>query len=115
MMDITDYKNYEIDPEWIHVETYDLRDYDGTGGSKYFSQAELIEARELVINKLNDEDVERFTPEILLLEEDKPQKGMIIQVIFDENVRFDGDESRNRTYYIENNKIVKELLGKSKR
>ncbi|CAK7009900.1 MAG: hypothetical protein DELT_00405 [Desulfovibrio sp.] len=111
-MEMIDSQDAGVNPEWNHIETYDLRGYDGLGRTKSFSQDELIEARKLVLDKLTEEDVERFTPQILVLENGKPKLGMIIHVIFDEAVRYNGNKSRNRTLVIENSKIVKEVEGR---
>ena len=110
-MAIQDYPNYELNHELIESQLYNLREYAGAGRTRSFSGEDIAIAKNLVIKKLTEEDLEKFHPELLLIDNDNPHV-IVVHVMFDDKVMYVENASRNRTYYIIEREIVDELKDK---
>jgi hypothetical protein len=86
------------------VESYNLRILNSAIG--YFTKDEILEIKSFVISELIKEDLESTNPDIMLIYSNYGYKILIIHAIQDNEYRYNGIESRNRTFTYENGKLV---------
>lgn len=111
-----DFSEYEFEFDWTPVSFYEIRNqsYERT---ETYSKEEILTARKIIIEELERENIEQYKPCIVLM--DKPDRTETVMVvhtlIVDEVDKYDGNESRNRTFYIEKGKIIRVEKGKKKK
>ena len=97
----------------VIAQSYNLRE-PVTGRTPSFTQQEVLEAKKLVVDALTQEGIEPFTPALMLVDTQNKESTMVIHAIVDEPHEYEGQESRNRTFYVQDGTIVKVRKGVSK-
>ena len=116
-MDISDFdiSKCEVNPKWVTVRSYEIRDqtYDGT---ETYSKEEILTARAIIIDELKRENIEQYGHHLVLLDsENRTENTMVVHaIVHDAANKYDGNESRNRTFYIKDGKIIRIKKGHPK-
>lgn len=112
-MDMPDYTNWPVNNTIYHIDSYRITDYSG-GNLGDITEEEVANARALALDALSEENLAQYDHELVLLTE-KGEKDFIIHaIVANEQLRYDGNESRNRTFYIKANKIFRVHKGTPK-
>ena len=111
-----DFSNYEFDFDWTPISSYEIRNqsYERT---ETYSKEEILTARQVIINELERENLEQFKHELILMDRaNRTETTMVVHAMVpDEENKYDGNESRNRTFYIQDGKIITIKKGKPKK
>lgn len=97
----------------IISQKYDLRTHIA-GRTTSFTKEEVLQAKMLVLHELTKENLEKFNPRLLLIDNQDQSGIIIVFAIPDEQHEFDGKESRGRTYYIQDGRVVRVIKAKPK-
>lgn len=104
------------DVDWTPISMYDLRD-KSLKKTETYSEEEIIHARNIITSLLIDEDLEKYEPDLILMDKkNRDEKTIVVHaIVTDEAKQYDGNESRNRTFHIKDGIIVKVVKGQPKR
>lgn len=110
-----DISEYAVIPNWEPISLYEIRNqtYDGT---ETYSKEEILAARSVIIDELKRENIEQYKPDLILMDRaNRTETTMVVHAMISDDVdQYDGNESRNRTFYIEGGKIVRIKKGRAK-
>jgi hypothetical protein len=81
-----------------------------TRGTAFFSQEEILAARDAVIADLERRDEERFLPDLFMNE--LTERVLVIEAWFSPRSGYAGEAGNGRTYYVRNGTIIPEAEGK---
>ncbi len=94
--------------EFVIVKNYDLTySPEAAGGTVSFTKEEVSQAKRIVFAELEREGLMKFKPRLLLSDNQNSSKIMVVFAIPADEDMYDGDESRGRTYHIQNGKLLR--------
>ena len=92
---------------------YDLRT-EITGRTESFTKNEIKNAKNIALEYLEREGIEKYSPKLILIDNKNEQRIIVIFAIPDEEYMCDGIESRGRTFHIHDGKFINIIKGKCK-
>lgn len=92
----------------VIVKNYDLTySPEAASGTVSFTKEEVSQAKKIVFAELEREGLMKFKPRLLLSDNQNSSKIMVVFAIPADEDMYDGDESRGRTYHIQNGRLLR--------
>lgn len=83
-------------------------------GTESFTKDEIQQAKRIILEELAREGLEKYRYRLILVDNKNERKIIVIHAFPDEQHEFDGKESRGRTYYIQDGRVVRVIKAKPK-